>query len=419
MRLLRDHDFRQLWTADLVSQLGTRTALLAVPLLAVITLHATTFEVSLLTAAGTAGSLLFGLHAGAWLDRVRSRPVLIATDLARTALLLSIPAASLLGVLTLTQLYVVAAVMSVLTVFFNVGQQAYLPRLVQRESLVEGNTKLATNASAAAIAGAGIGGLVIQTLGAPIAIGLDAVSYLLSAGGLSRIRKVEPRPHRTATAALHREIGEGLRFVGRHPLLRAMALSTALFVLFQGANNGIMVVFLVHEIHLNAAVIGLLGMVGLLGALVAAAVTGRIAAKLGDAWTMLLAAAAAGGGFLLYPLTGPGWALGWYVVANLFTCFAIITGNIMQTSCRQRLSPPELQGRTGSIMAMLSWGMLPLGSLLGGILASAFGLRGTLVVDGIGAALSIVPLLLSPLRSGRTETTTTAERKPSVGQRHP
>ncbi|WP_163573357.1 MFS transporter [Fodinicola feengrottensis] len=217
--LLRDHDFRQLWVADLVSQLGSRTALLAVPFLAVVTLHASTFQASLLTAAGTAGSLLFGLHAGAWLDRVRARPVLIVADLARTALLLSIPAASLLGALTLTQLYVVALASSVLTVFFNVGQPAYLPRLVNYKDLVEGNTKLATNASVAALAGAALGGFVIQVLSAPVAIAVDAASYLLSAAGLGRIKAVEPVQRRSPGRA-PRCMGRSAKGCGSSPGIR-------------------------------------------------------------------------------------------------------------------------------------------------------------------------------------------------------
>jgi MFS family permease len=400
--LLREHNFRQLWSADLISQLGTRTALLAMPLLAVVTLHATTFETALLTAAGTAGSLLFGLPAGAWLDRMRIRPVLIATDLARTALLLAIPIAALFGLIGMPLLYVIAFAASVCTVFFNIGQMTYVARLLPSDQLVEANTKLASNASVAAVAGSGAGGWVVQVLTAPIAIAVDAVSYLLSAIGLARIRTVEP-PVEPAPRHLLREIGEGIRFVGGHPVLRALGLNLGIFVLFQGADNGIMIVFLVREVHLNAATIGLLGTVGLFGALLASGVTGRITARIGEARTILLAGFAAAAAFLCYPLTAPGWAVLWFVVAGFLAAFAIVASNIVQTSYRQRLSPPHLQGRSGSIMTMLTWGMLPAGSIIGGVVASVVDLRTALLVNGVGVALSVVPLLLSPLRSAPTK----------------
>lgn len=396
--LLRDHDFRHLWAADALSQFGSRMSMLAMPLLAVLVLNASTFEVAMLRFCETFAWLALGLPVGAWVDRVRCLPLLVAADLTRAALLVSIPVAAVAGVLTLAQVYGVLLAVGVLTVVFDVGHQTYLPRLVPPADLVEGNSRLAANMSAAAVVGSGSGGFLVQLLTAPLVILIDAASYLWSALWLRGIRKREPAPVRVPDRRLRSEIGAGIRFVLGHPVLRPIGLCVATTVLFQSAGNAVTIVFLVREVGLSAGLIGLLGTAGLLGALLSSMVTTRIAARLGTSRSLLAGSALIGLGFLCFPLTGPGPMLAWFIAGTLLTSFGIILFHVLAASTRQRLCPEELLGRVSATMQFLSWGMMPAGSLLGGLVATVAGLRGTLWITGAGAATASLWLLCSPLR---------------------
>jgi MFS family permease len=402
MGILRHHDFRRLWIADLLSQLGSRLSMIAVPLLAVLTLNASTLQVSLLRTCETAAWLLVGLFAGAWVDRVRCLPVLVFADLGRAVLFGSIPVAAWFGVLTLTQLYVVLAFAGILTVLFDVAHSSYPPRLLAPDQLLPANAKLAANHSVAAVVGAGAGGFLVQWLTAAVTLGLDSLSYVWSAFWLRSIRTAEPRPVVAERPNLRLEIGEGLRYVFRHPLLRPIALNTTTTMLFQSATGAVMVVFLVREIQLSPSTIGLLSMTGLLGALVASALTERLSNWIGDARALLLSSIGIGVAFVIQALTGPGWRLVWYVLAMLLSALCIIVCYILQASIRQRVCPPSLQGRVSATMSFVSWGAAPIGSLLGGVLATAFGLRFTLWLDGIAVLLGSAWLVFSPFRTLRT-----------------
>jgi len=399
--ILRHPDFRRLWTADLLSQLGDRLAMSAAPLLAVLTLNATTLQVSLLRTCETAAWLLLGLFAGAWVDRIRCLPVLIWADLGRAVLYGSIPVAAWFGVLTLTQLYVVLALSGLLAVLFNVAHSSYPPRLLEPDQLLPGNAKLAANHSVAAVIGAGAGGFLVQWLTAAVTLGLNALSFIWSALWLRSIRTPEARPTPSERPNLRREIGDGLRYVFQHPLLRPITLNTTTTMLFQAANGAVMIVFLVREIHLSPSAIGLLSMIGLLGALAASWFTERLSQWLGDARALLLASVGIGVAFMLQALTGPGWRLTWYVVSMLLAAISIIVSYILQASIRQRLCPAELQGRVSATMSFVAWGAAPIGSLLGGLIATAFGLRATLWISGAGALLGAGFLIFSPLRTLR------------------
>ena len=400
--ILRHPDFRRLWTADLLSQLGTRLSMIAIPLLAVLTLNATTFQVSLLRTCETAAWLLLGLFAGAWVDRIRCLPVLVYADLGRALLFATIPVAAWFGVLSLTQLYVVLVLAGVLTVLFDVAHSSYPPRLLEPDQLLPGNAKLAANHSVAAVLGAGAGGVLVQWLGAAVTIGADALSFLWSALWLRSIRTPEPPPAKADSPNLRKEIAEGMRYVFGHPLLRPMALNTATTMLFQAAAGAVMIVFLVREVHLQASTIGILSMIGLAGAIVASAVTERISNRYGDARALLLSSTGIGVAFTLQALTAPGWQLSWYVVSMLLAGFCIIVSYILQVSTRQRLCPADLQGRVSATMSFLGWGAAPLGSLLGGVLGTAFGLRPTLWIAGLAALAGNAFLYLSPFRTLRT-----------------
>ena len=395
-------DFRRLWVADAISQLGTRMTFLAAPLLAVLHLHASTFEVALVKTCQTLGWLLFGLLAGAWVDRTRRRPVLLTTDYGRAALMLSIPAAAVFGVLTLWQLYAVMFLVGVLTVFFEVAHQTYLPRLVPAEELVPANAKLAANASVAALAGASLGGYLVQLMTAPFVFVIDALSFVWSALWVRTIGHREPPVAKAPDRRMGREIAEGVRYVWRQPVLRPIAFTTATTVLGQSAGMGVSTVFLVRDIGLSAWVIGVLGTVGLLGALVSSGLARRLVARLGEARALVYGVSLLGLAFLAQAFTTPGWGLTWWVVAGFVASFCIILTNVVQATIRQTVCPPELLGRVSATMELMVWGVMPLGTVVGGLLGATAGTRMALLLSGAVSCLAVCWLLASPM-ARRTE----------------
>ncbi|MGH8791713.1 MAG: MFS transporter [Stackebrandtia sp.] len=399
--VLRQPAFRRLWLADAASEVAFRLAALAVPLLAVLTLDATAFQVSLLHFLQTLGALLFSLIVGVWADRVRCRPLLIAADLGRAAALLTVPLAAWFDGVTFAQLCGVVFVAGVLQTVFNVASGAYLPRLLSHDDLVDANSKLAANASVAAMIGAGGGGVLVQLLTAPFALLVAVVGYAASAVQLLLLKTPETAPRRDGTARPGAEIAEGLRFVFGHPVLRVVATSAVVGVFFQSAEMAIGVVFQVRVLGLSAWAIGLLGMISLVGAIASAGLTPRLAERLGSARALLLAGAVYAAGFALLPFARPGWAVGLFAAGNFLASFGVVTRHVLAAAARQQLSPPQLVGRAGATQELLTWGVMPLGSLAGGILATVFSLRATLWVVAAGTALSGLILLLSPLRRMR------------------
>ncbi|MGH3493916.1 MAG: MFS transporter, partial [Sciscionella sp.] len=279
--LLSHRDFRRLWTGDAISQLGSSVTMVAMPLLAVTMLRATPLQVGLLTTFEFLAFPVLGLPAGALVDRMRRRRVMIAADLGRAATLGSVPVAAVLGVLTLWQLFVVVFVTGCLTVFFDVSYQSYLPFLVGRDHLVDGNAKLQGTQSVAQVAGPSVGGLLVQLVTAPFALATDAVSYLCSALWLSTIRRAEPTPEPHANAHLLTQIREGVTFVFRHPLLRPIAACTATSNLWTSAAQSMLIVLLARELRLSAGVIGALMSAGACGGVLGAFLARRLAARLG------------------------------------------------------------------------------------------------------------------------------------------
>lgn len=407
--LLRNRDFRDLWVADVLSQFGDRVTFLAVPLFAATTLNASAFGVSMLRTLETLAYLVLGLQVGAWCDRLRNRPILIATDLGRAVVFGSVPIAALFGALTLTQLYVVVTVAGVLAVFFQVAHQTYLPRLVDRDHLVEGNARLQTNISVAAVAAPSVSGFLLQYVGGQAALGLNALSFLWSAAWLKGIRSREARPPQPAERVpLRKQIGEGLRFVLADPILRAFAGSTVQISLFQSFQLAVGVLFLLREIHLTPGVIGLVSTTSLTGALAGAFTARRLGARFGEARMIWVAAVGFGVGFLGFPLTQPGWGLVFYVVGGFVTAFSLIVLNVHQVSFQQAATPERLRGRVTATMRFLVFGTAPLGSLLAGVVATTAGLRATLWVSTCGVLTAAAWLVFSPLRAMRT--LPTAER---------
>lgn len=399
--LLRLRDFRLLLAGAAAGQVGAQVTLVALPLVAVLELKAPAFQVGLLTAAETAAFLLIGLPAGAWVDRMRKRALMIRADLVRAAAMASVPLAAVGGVLTMGQLYVVALVTGVATVFFDVAHQSYLPQLLPREQLVAGNGALETVRSSAQVAGPGLGGGLVQLVGAHLAIVADAIGYAVSALFLMAIRQPESKPEPVPGASLRKDVMEGLRFVLGHPLLRVIAGATGLANFFSAMLMATQTVFLVRVIGLQPGILGLMLAASAVGGLAGAVCAGKLAGRFGQARVIWLAPLVSGPFALLWPLSGKGAAAALFAVASGAVFFGAVVYNVAQVSFRQMLCPPRLLGRMNATLRFMMWGTLPLGALVGGAVADGLGARAALWVCAVGFLVVPLPLLLSPLRKMR------------------
>ena len=398
--LWRHADFLKLWSAESVSQLGSQVTALALPLVAIVTLGVSAFEVALLGVIEFAPFILVSLPAGVWVDRMRRKQILVVADLGRALLLATIPLAYWLDALSIWQLYAVGFAFGVLTVFFDVAYQSYLPSLVDRARLVEGNAKLEVSRSGAQIAGPSLAGPLIDVLTAPVALAADAVSFLSSAFFLFGIKRQEQLPERKQDAKpkMRAELAEGLRYVLGHRYLRWIAASTATFNFFSSVMFAIFLVYAVRELDLSPTALGFIFAVGNVGYLVGAVVTSRVSGRLGVGPTIVLGAAM-GAATLLIPLAPKGSPIPFLVAAQAIVGFGLPVYNVTQVSLRQAITPERLQGRMNSVMRFIVWGVMPLGSILGGTLASAIDLRVAIWVGAIGMSFAFLPVLLSPVRS--------------------
>jgi MFS family permease len=400
--LWRHRDFLKLWSAETISQFGTQVSQLALPLVAILVLDASAFEVAALGTIEFLPFILFTLPAGVWVDRLPRRPILIVGDLGRFALLATIPIAYLSDALTLEQLYVVGFLVGVCTVFFDVAYQSYLPALVQRDQIIDGNSKLEISRSAAYIGGPGFGGALVEIFTAPYAVLVDAISFLGSGLFILRIRKQEDRVARAtedSTTSVWTELKEGLRFVLGNPNLRAQAGCTATSNFFSNVAFAIFLVFAVRELELSAGVIGIVFALGNIGTLVAAFTATRLSSRFGIGPTTIAVGTTWGPAMLLIALAPAGdGAIPILVAAQLLLGFTIVVYNIVQVSYRQAICPPHLQGRMNSVMRFIVWGTIPIGALVGGALGTWLGLRETMIVGAIGGGVSFLWILLSPQR---------------------
>ncbi|NRQ38574.1 MFS transporter [Nonomuraea sp. NN258] len=365
-------DFARFLWANGVTQLGTQVTLVALPLTALLALDAGALQLGLLSAAQVLAFLLIGLPAGVWVDRVRRRPILVWADAVRGLALLSVPLAAWLGVLTLAQLYVVALVVGVGTVFFDIAHLSFLPAVVPSDRLERGNGALEVTKSVCLLAGPGAGGWLVAVLTAPFALLADGVSYLVSALLLSGVR-AEERPRRRERRRLRGEVAEGVRFVAGDPGLRRIAAGGAIAMSAGTVLTVGLPLYLVEQLGVGAAAYGLLLSASAVGSLAGAALVARVTARFGTGRTLYGSAVLATVLFLPALATGPGWRLLIFPVsASLFGVVSTIF-NIGQLSYRQRITPEHLLGRVNASMRFLMWGAVPVGALLGGALGEWLG----------------------------------------------
>jgi len=401
--VFRIRDFRMMFVGAAVSKFGSQISYIAVPLVAVLALQAPAAQVGLLGAAGTVAPLVIGLPAGVWVDRMRRRRIMVSADLARFLLFGSVPLAWWLGMLTMYQLYIVAVVAGAGTVFFDVAAQSYLPHLVDgRDNLVDGNAKLSGVDAASRILGRGIGGSLVGLLSAPMAIILDAFSYLWSAICIGLIRKREPAPHpRRTDAHLARETIEGLGYVLGDARLRAIALSGSIVNFFISMIMVMLPVLFARQLGLSAGAIGFFLAIGGVGALLGTLTAPRLARWLGYGQTLWITAAVVAPTYFLIPLAQRGFWLYLAGFGYLLMTFKTMSDNVIQVSFRQRITTNRLLGRMNATMQFLLLGSVALGSMAGGVIGQYAGSRAALWVGVSGVAIGWLPTFLSPLRRMR------------------
>ncbi|MET8641694.1 MFS transporter [Streptomyces sp. NPDC004675] len=405
-RLWRDADFRRLWVGQTASQLGEHTSLVVLPLFAVLTLHAGAGQLGVLRAVGQTPILLLSLFVGAWVDRWRTRTLMVLADAGRALALGAAAVTGLLAGLGLPALFVVAFAVGALSVFFDVAYQASLVRLVARDQLVRGNSALEGSRSAAQIGGPALGGVLVSVLSAPIAVASSAVFFALSFLSIRRIDRSESIPERSERPPrVWRRIHEGLRFVVGDASLRTVCLASAAFQFFFAAVMTVYLLFLPRDLHLSGTAVGLAlaatGPGALLGSLLAA----RLPSRFGHGAVLVSAAALGDGVFLFVPAlhgTSAVTVPALLTVNFVFGTFSQLV-NVTVMAVRQTVTPDGMQGRAAATINFVGMGLTPLGSLLGGFLAEAWGTRTSLLATALGMLVSPALMALSPLgRLGRT-----------------
>ena len=399
--LWRQPDFLRLWGAQTISQFGSQITLLGLPLVAVLVLDASAFEVALLGVFDFLPFLVFSLPAGVWVDRLPRKPILVLSDLGRAAVLLTVPVAAVLDALTMWQLYAVGFAAGTLTVFFDVAYQSYLPSLVTRRQLVDGNSKLEVSRAGAQVAGPGVAGALVAAITAPYAILVDAISFVWSGLLLLRIKTRELVPEPTKQPSMKRELLEGLRYILSDARWRAFTIYVASVNFCTSLAFAVFIVFAVRELGLSEVMIGVVFAVGNIGPLLGAVLAGRIGRRFGPGPTVVAAAAVSGPPILLIPLAPASFPVPFLIASQLITGAAIVVFNVTGISLIQALTPARLLGRMNASRRFMVWGTIPLGSLSGGVLATVIGLRETIFVGGLLSCFCFLPLLFSPIRSIR------------------
>lgn len=400
--LWRHPDFMRLWVGRTVSRFGTEITFLALPLTAVIFLDASPVQMGILAALGSAPSLILGLGVGVWIDRLRKRPVMVVASYGRALLLLTIPAAAAFQILRIEHLYVVALGVGMMAAFFQVANRSILPSLLRRDSLVEANSKLAVGSSASQVVGPGVAGVLVQLATAPIALIVDAATFVISGLAVRSIRTPEPEPKKPSTGTgFLKEARDGLVAVGQNRVLLSIAVGIGGIAIFNAMFEAVWLLYVNRELGVEPFELGFIFSVGGVGFVLGAIVAARLMSWLGVGPSMIVAVAMVGISDLVTPLaSGPVIA-----VIAVLTPAAFLFGvgatiySVAQESIRQAVTPLRLQGRMNGVMNALEVGLVPIGALAGGFMGQAIGLRPTLFLSAGGELLIILWLLFTPIRS--------------------
>jgi len=393
-----DSDFLKLWIGESISVFGSQFSPLAILVIATLALHAEPIQFGILAALGTLSFLVFGIPVGLYADRHRRKKTMIYADVGRALILLTIPLATVFGVLSMNLLYFVAFTSGVLTVFFEICYQSYLPSLVERAKLVVANSRLQTTAASAQAMGPGIATTIIPIVTAPVAIIGDVIGFFSSAAFLSSIRKPEPAMVPKAGRSAWKDVKEGLAVVFGDRRLRAIAGTTATSNLFTSAYGAVLFPYLIGQLGVPLFVVGVSFSVGAIGGIIGAVISQKLSNKLGIGRSIVVFA------FLFSVVQLPIYFVtretALLLLAPVFfaTSFGGVVYNVNKVSFRQSLVSTELQGRMNATMRTIVWGTLPIGGLLGGAMSQAFGYQTAIGISLVGAAIAFVFVLFSPVR---------------------
>jgi MFS family permease len=400
--LLRQRDFRLLWIGESTSTLGSAISGIALPLIAVVVLHSGAFVMGLLSAVTWLPVLIFGLPAGAWVDRCRRRRVMMAGNAAGLLLMLSVPVAAWLGWLSVDYLLTVALLMGIVAVFNSPAFQAFLPSIVARKDLTEANSKLSASNQVASMSGSSLAGVIAEALGAVTGMLFDAVSYLVALICLTSIRKVEEKPKLTGPPTTFRQdIAVGIRFMVRDPYMRIIALCASLENLLLTGATALLVVFLVNVAHVRYGAVGLLMIADSVGGLAGAMIARRIARRIGTARMLLVVAIVSAPFGLLIPLTSNGWGVIYFIVGLGVPAAGMVACGIVSSTFRQSYCPLDMQGRISTTAMVTVYGSMPIGALLGGALGATIGIRTTLWIMLGSLAAAKFLRFIGPIKSCR------------------
>jgi MFS family permease len=400
-KLWRDGEFLKLWWGQAISELGSQVSALALPTVAILILSATPFQVGLLEACQFLAFPVLGLIAGVYADRLRRRPIMIVCDLLRMVALASVPVAYGLGALTIEQLYIVALLVGVGTVFFDVAYQSYLPAIISRSDLVEGNSKLQVTGSVAQMVGPALAGFLIQLVGAARAVTVDATSFFVSVLSLWWIRRPEPAPKPASDAGrsgFFAEMLEGIRFVVGNQTISRIAGSTATSNLGGNIVFAVYLIFAYRFLHLTPGVIGVVFAAGAVGGLLGALSASWIAARIGVGPTLFVSITAGALSLILVPLAQYGFAIPLLIASFFIGSWVNPVYNINQVSLRQAITPDRVQGRMNATVRTIIWGTIPIGAVIGGILGTVYGVLPAIYVGIAVSLLSGLWILAGPIR---------------------
>jgi MFS family permease len=401
--LAENLQFRRLWAGQSISQLGDQVTFVALPLVAVLVLDASPGQMGVLTAAVWLPHLLLSIPLSVWADRGRSlRGMMVAADVGRAAVLLTVPLAYWLDLLTFGQLVGVALGLGALQVLFSVGNSVYFLRIAGRDDLIEAQAAMSASRSAAFMGGPPLAGVLVQVAGAPVALVLDAASFVASALFVRRI-EVDDRMEAEHGESVRRRLREGVRFLFGHPVLRAFLACVTTINFFNFAFAALVVLFMARDLGLSPTEIGLVLGAGAVGGLVGAALGPRIGRRIGMGPAVVLGSVLFPAPLLLFPLAGgPKWlVLAMLFAGEFFAGFGVMVFDIHGNSLSLLLTPERLRARQYAVFNTVNYGSRPIGALAGGALGAAIGVREALFVAAAGALGGVLFLLASPAKRVR------------------
>lgn len=401
--LLQNKDFMKLWMGQSISNFGSQFTFIALPLLATIILEASPFQMGLITSLGFLPNLLFGLFAGAWVDRLKRKPILITANLVSAGLLLAIPILYFGELLNINILYVIQFMLGIGSLFSSISSSTYMPTLIKKEELLEGNSKFQFSNSVARITGSGLGGGLVQLLSAPIVILIDAITFIVSALFLSRIKSEEiVKESKKEERNMVREIREGIQIVFSSKIIRSILYSSTCYNFFYSMFLPLFILFVSKDLELNSTIIGLIFSVGGLGALIGSTVAKKAGTKLGIGRLLSLVNILTGISIIVMAISTiftPMMTVSLLLVAQVILSACATIYSINAVSLRTAITPNHLLGRTNASMHTIGFGVLAIGPLLGGAIAELLGNGVMIFICGVGIALSTLFIQLSPIRS--------------------